>query len=351
MLYYLKGKIHEIYPVKTKRAALPQGDPDLILCTGEAVIDMFQKKSSDLGSVFLPLPGGCSYNTSIAAGALSAPVAFFGRISKNFFGDLQVQRLRDYNVKDDLILRCDQNPILALIKTEGLKTQYAFYDEGTADRLLSANELPSLPPETTCIMFGSVSMCMEPIASTIETFITNTIRRQTKTQPVIVFDPNIRPFMIKDRNDYIKRFDKWISFCDIVKISSEDSEYIFPDASAEAALRKMIDHGVKLAVITLGPDGAAAMLRRDDGTEIKISVDGVKIPQLADTVGAGDTFLGALLAWLELRGKMSRNAVMNFDTESLQQALSFANKAAALVCTRYGAQPPALNEIENFFSP
>jgi len=336
----------------------------VILCTGEAVIDMFQKKSSDFGDVFLPLPGGCSYNTSIAAGAAGVSAAFFGRISKNFFGNLQIQRLKEYNVKGDLIIRCDENPILALIKTEGQKTEYAFYDEGTADRLLSVEELPVLPVETTCVMFGSVSMCMEPIASTIETLIKGLksgiqgnaqdaqdkiklIKQNLKRPPVIAFDPNIRPFLIKDRDIYIKKFEEWMSLCDIVKLSSEDSEYVYPDTAPEAALRKMIDLGASLVIATLGPDGAIALLRRDDGTVIKASTDGIKIPKLADTVGAGDTFLGALLAWLELHGKMSHNDIADLSEEDLRQALKFANKAAAIVCTRYGAQPPSLDEIEN----
>ncbi|MCL2276976.1 MAG: carbohydrate kinase [Treponema sp.] len=337
----------------------------MIICTGEAVIDMFQKNSPDFGDVFMPLPGGCSYNTSIAAGVLGASAAFFGRISKNFFGDAQIQRLREYKVKDDLIIRSDQNPILALIKTKESKTEYAFYDEGTADRLLSVDELPELPGETTCVMFGSVSMCMEPIASTIDTFITGLksgvwnvsealklktklIVKNLKTPPVIAFDPNIRPFMIKDREAYIKKFERWVSLCDIVKISDEDSRYIYPDKTPEEALREMIDLGASLAIVTLGCEGAAALSRRGDKTEIKIKIGGIKIPRLADTVGAGDTFMGALLARLELSGKMSHNAVANLSADHLSDALTFANKAAAIVCTRYGAQPPALNEIEDF---
>ena len=305
---------------------------------------MVQTKISGLGEVFYPIPGGCSYNTSIAIGRLGVPVAFLGRLSTNFFGEIQLKRLRENNVKDNLLIRCDQNPILAFIKTdEGKDPQYAFYDEGTADRLFSVDELPPIPAETTCIVFGSISMNMEPIASTIETLILKEAKRNT----VIAFDPNIRPFMIADRDAYLKRFEKWAAVCTIAKISSEDFEFIFPNTDPEDALRKIIDFGTRLAIITLGPSGTAALLRRDDGSITRVSVPGVKIPAVADTVGAGDTFHGAFLAWLETRGKMSHNAIINLSEADLREALVFANKAAAIVCTRRGAEPPTLGEIEH----
>ena len=316
----------------------------MIVCAGEAVIDMVQTHVPGLGEVFLPLPGGCCYNTSIAIGRLGVPVTFLGRISTNFFGEIQAGRLRENNVKDNLLIRCGQNPILAFIRTEkGKDPQYAFYDEGTADRLLSAEELPhQLPADTTCIVFGSISMNMEPIASTIETMI----MREAERKMVIAFDPNIRPFMINDRNAYIKRFEKWISVCTIAKISSEDFGYIFPDMEPEEALRKIIDLGTRLAIVTLGPQGAAALLRRDDGSVTRAYAPAAPIGEVADTVGAGDTFQGAFLAWLEQRNKMSHNAIANLSENDLYDALVFANKAAAIVCTRRGAQPPTLEEIE-----
>jgi fructokinase len=314
----------------------------MVICIGEAVIDMFHKQDPIHGEVFVPLPGGCCYNTSIAAARLGAQAAFLGRISTNFFGDIQVQRLRENAVNTDLLLRRGENPILAFIKTEVNKQpQYAFYDEGTVDRLLSPDELPDLPTGASCIVFGSISMAMEPIASAIENLIIKSAGHK-----VIAFDPNIRPFMIKDRDVYMRRFKKWAAFCTIAKISSEDFEYIFPDIKPQDALEKMIDLGTQLAIVTLGPDGAAAMLRRENENVIRVSIPGIHIEKIADTVGAGDTFLGAFLAWLELRGKMSHNAIAGMSEEDLRAALTFANKAAAFVCTRTGAEPPTLEEME-----
>jgi len=318
----------------------------MIVCIGEAVIDMFQKKIPGMGNVFIPLPGGCTYNTSIAIGALGVPAAFIGRLSRNFFGDIQVKRLKDYNVRNDLLIRCAENPILAFIKTEeGGQPQYAFYDEGTADKLLSTDELPQFPGEASCIVFGSISMNMEPIATTVETLILNEASKNTNERKVTAFDPNIRPFMIKDKNEYIKRFSKWAGACTIAKISSEDFEYIFPDTEPEAALKKTIDLGTRLAIVTLGPGGAIALLKRDDGSLTKVRITGIHIPQIADTVGAGDTFLGAFLARLHYMNKMTHNVIIDLSETDLRDALSFANKAASIVCTRYGTNPPSMEEI------
>ena len=319
----------------------------MILCAGEAVIDMFQRQVPGLGEVFMPLPGGCCYNTAIAIGRLGAPAAFLGRVSSGFFGEIQARRLRENNVRDGLLIRCAQNPILAFIRTEeGSEPQYAFYDEGTADRPLSPEELPPLPADTSCVVFGSISMCMEPIASTIEGLVMGAARRGT----VIAFDPNIRPFMIRDKAAYLKRFERWMGVCTIAKISREDFAYIFPGAQPRDALKKVINMGARLAIVTLGPQGAVAMLRRDDGGVLEAASPAADVGktggETADTVGAGDTFQGAFLARLEGRGMMSPNAIANLSEDNLRAALDFANKAAAIVCTRRGAEPPTPEEVE-----
>jgi fructokinase len=186
---------------------------------------------------------------------------------------------------------------------------------------------------------------MEPIASTIENFI---LRERGLNRAVISFDPNVRPFMIRDRDAYMGRFAQWVSASTIIKISSEDSAFLYPGLDPEQALRKMLAMGPKLAVCTLGHQGAVAILRRDDGIECLAHVPAVRVPAIVDTVGAGDTFHGALLSWLELRGKMSLAALANLAKTDMCNALGFANTAAAIVCSRRGADPPALKEVETF---
>jgi fructokinase len=316
----------------------------MILCCGEALIDMVPA-DLDGRMVFLPCPGGSPYNTAIAIGRLGAPVCFLGRLSGDFFGEMLIERLNRNMVGTDLIIRSDQNSSLALVKLEqGREPQYIFYTEDTADRSFSPGDLPRrLPPELRCILFGSIAMTMEPAASTIEALIQGEGARSDG--PVISMDPNIRPFMIPHREAYVKRFEGWLASAVIVKISQADFDFIYPNLGPEKALQKVIASGPRLAVVTLGQEGALALLRRNDGALVRAKAPVIEVP-VVDTIGAGDTFHGGLLSWLELRGKMSRKALGELTEEELHAALLFANKAASLVCTRRGAEPPSMAEVE-----
>ena len=346
----------------------------MIICCGEALIDMVRapvqegdpglrnsgskprRQVPGSGEGFLPLPGGSPYNTAIAIGRLGAPVKFLGRLSTDFFGEILAKRLRDNRVGDDLIIRSGQNSTLAFVKLEkGKEPQYIFYTEGTADRSLNIEDLPAkLPEETRCILFGSISMTMEPIASAVEALILREGTRKSADQmdgaPVISFDPNIRPFMIKDRNAYIERFEKWIADSTIAKISSGDFGFLYPKLETEKAMQKILAMGPRLVICTMGPKGALALLRRNDGSITRVSAPVVDIP-VVDTIGAGDTFHGAFLSWLEIKGRMSRSALANLSETDLYDALFFANKAASIVCSRRGAEPPTRKEVENLKIP
>ena len=314
----------------------------MIICCGEALIDMVQ------GDGYKPLPGGCPYNTAITIGKLGIPVMFLGRFSTDFFGEALVKRLRDHGVKDDLMIRTSQNTTLAFVKTEkGKDPSYVFYAEGTAACSLVPEDLPKkLPLDTHCIVFGSIAMTVEPVSSTIEALIVkeNALQGIGKESPVISYDPNVRPFMIKDKKAFIKHFEKCVAVSTIAKISAADFEYIYPGLDLEKALLKIIGMGPRLVISTQGSKGAVALLRRNDGSVVRASSPAVILP-VVDTIGAGDTFHGAFLSWLELRGLLSRSSIASLTEEELHDALLFANKAASLVCTKQGAEPPSLREI------
>jgi fructokinase len=320
----------------------------MIICCGKVLIDRIP--FSGKASGYLPFPGGSPYNTAIAIGRLDTPVLFFGKFSKDFFGEMLLKRLQDNNVKEDLIMRSELNSTLAFVKLEkGLNPQYIFYTEGTADRSLSVEDLPKkLPVETRCICYGSIAMTMEPLATAIETLILreNALYVQGKIAPVISFDPNIRPFMIKDKKAFISRMEKWIAASQITKISAEDFNFIFPGLSPEKALYKILAMGPRLAIVTLGSKGAMAMLRRNDGSLTKVVAPVVDLP-VKDTIGAGDAFHGAFLSWLIKNERMYCSSLAALSETELYDALYFANKAASIVCNRQGAEPPTLKEVEN----
>jgi fructokinase len=199
----------------------------MVICCGEALIDMVPEKNAEGRDVYVPCLGGSPYNTAVAAGRLLGKpdgkpgTAFLTRLSGDFFGRELVENLERNNVSTELVARSDQTTTLAFVKLEnGKEPSYIFYTEGAADRSLEPGDLPpELPPETTCLQFGSISMTMESSASTIESLVLRESAREDG--PVISFDPNVRPMMIKNRDAYIRRFETWVKASDIVKISSD----------------------------------------------------------------------------------------------------------------------------------
>ncbi|MCL2007314.1 MAG: carbohydrate kinase [Treponema sp.] len=323
----------------------------MIICCGEALIDMIRTQIPGSGDVFTPVPGGSPYNTAIAISKLGVAVKFLGCFSTDYFGEILVKRLRASRVGDELIVRSEQNSPLAFVKQlKAKEPEYTFYMENCAGPGLKQEHLPeSLPAETSCILFGSISMAAEPIATTIETLILREGSRKGADKmdnaPVISFDPNIRPFMIKDKDAYIERLNKMIAASTIIKMSIRDYEYIYPDLDPEKALAKILTMGPRLAICTLGPKGAMALLRKNDGNITKVNVPGIKV-QVMDTIGAGDAFHGAFLCRLHIKKKMSRSALVNLSEKELYDAILYANKAAAVVCSRLGAEMPNRREVD-----
>jgi fructokinase len=321
----------------------------MILSCGEALIDMvpgeFSSAAKDHRDCFFSCPGGSPYNTAIAIGRLRQPVQFLGKLSTDFFGDTLINRLVQNNVGLDFITRSNQHSTLAFIKlAEGKEPQYIFYTEETADRSLSGEDIPpQLPPEIRCILFGSIAMTMEPTASAVEALIFRE-KARGESGPVISFDPNIRPFMIQQRDAYIRRMKKWIAASSIVKISAADLSFIYPALELEKAIQTILALGPRLVVTTLGAEGAAAMLRRNNGSVIRVQAPVVDLPVI-DTIGAGDTFHGAFLSRLEQNGTMSVSALDSLSEQELYDTLYFANKAASRVCSKQGAEPPFLDEV------
>ncbi|MDR0630030.1 MAG: carbohydrate kinase [Treponema sp.] len=325
----------------------------MIVCCGEALIDMVPVKvpagkKPDTETGFLPYPGGSPYNTALTLGRLGVPVQFLGRLSRDFFGEHLMARLIQNQVRIDFIIRSGEPSTLAFVHIEaGKEPQYVFYTEGTADRSLRPRDIPGrLPEETRCILFGSIAMTLEPVASAIESLIFREhTSKQGRERLLISLDPNIRPFMIPDRKAYIHRFETWLRVVSILKMSAEDLAYIYPDRDRDAAVERVLSRGVRLVLLTQGAAGALALLRGEGNEVLQVQVPGFPVT-VADTIGAGDTFHGAFIAWLELHDRLSPSQVASLTRAELSEALGFANKAASLVCTRYGANPPTLAEVK-----
>jgi len=314
----------------------------MIVSCGEALID-FMPISAEGAQAYRPFPGGSPFNVAIGLGRLGAPTGFLSRISTDFFGDLLMQTLADNRVDTSHVKRASDPTMLAFVSHRpDSEPQYAFFANGAADRCITEHDLPaSLGDDVACLHLGmgAISTQAEPAATTFETLL----KRESKHR-VLAFDPNIRPNLIKDKETARDRLESWIPLCDIVKVSRVDLEWLYPGRKVEESAAAWRDLGPKLVVMTLGADGAMALL---DGS--KITVPGRKIG-VVDTVGAGDSFHSALLAGLNEHGLLTRDRLAKLDLDVLKTLLDRAVAAAAITCSRAGANPPTQRELEDFIS-
>ena len=310
----------------------------MILCCGEALIDMIPVAGINDGAVFAPLSGGAIFNTSISLGRLDVPVGLLSGVSNDLFGAQLVDELKASNVSLDLLIRSDRPTTLAFVKLTDGDAEYTFYDENSAGRLIDTSDLPDLPTAVSTVYFGGISLCAEPAASTYEALF-----HREATSRVTMIDPNIRPSFITDEPAYRARLERMIAASDIVKVSDEDLDWIVPsDTSLKHKVETLHLMGTTLVVVTKGSDGASTYLAGQQVVEVAVPKVNV-----VDTVGAGDTFNAGFLARLSGLDLLSKEAIKSLTGNQLKQTLSFATKVAAITVSRAGANPPFLSELRD----
>ncbi|MFI5584190.1 carbohydrate kinase [Amycolatopsis sp. NPDC051758] len=304
----------------------------MIVVGGEALVDLVPGDPLDSTvdgglRALLPRLGGGPYNVSLAAGRLGVPTAFLSRVSTDRFGDAMVDRLHASGVDTSLLQRGDEPTTLAVVAldTKGA-ARYTFYVEGTADRLVA--DPGPLPEKVTALSLGTLGMVLEPGASAYEAML----RREAARGVLTVLDPNIREALITDPAAYRARFASWLPDVRLLKISDDDAAWLTEGADPVAAAKTWIESGVDAVVLTRGADGVAVITAAGELAHVpsrKVTV--------VDTIGAGDTVQGALLAWLHTRDVAD---LASLDADAWREALEYAAKAASITVSRSGAEPP-----------
>ncbi|WP_369238327.1 carbohydrate kinase [Streptomyces sp. R21] len=300
----------------------------MIVVAGEALIDLVPQGAGALAGL-LPARGGGPYNTAVALGRLGSPTAFCSRISCDAFGDALVGGLREAGVDVSPVRRGSEPTTLAvaMVGTDG-SAAYSFYVEGTADRLFTAPD--RLPDATRAVSFGTCSLVLEPGASAYEELM-----RSAAAQGVFTaLDPNIRAGLIPDADAYRARFKSWLPSVSLLKLSEEDARWLGGTPG------EWLASGPSAVVVTRGGDGLTVFTR--DGAEYAVPGEPVDV---VDTIGAGDTVNAALLHGLAARDALSPAAVAELGTEGWTELLRFAARAAAITCSRAGAEPPYAYEL------
>ncbi|MEW9920123.1 carbohydrate kinase [Marimonas sp. MJW-29] len=308
----------------------------MILCCGEALIDMIPVDLPDGGQAFRPLPGGAVFNTAIALGRLGTEVALFSGVSNDAFGTLLADTLAANRVSTDFLVRSNHLTTLAIVHLQDGSASYSFYDENSAGRALTNADLPSLPDSVSALYFGGISLVEEPAADTYATFLADAHRDR-----LTILDPNVRPGFIRDEVAYRTRIARMIAQSDIVKVSDEDLRWLEPGPDTlTTKARALRGRGPMVVVVTEGAKGATAYLQ-----DTSISVPAPKA-KVVDTVGAGDTFNAGFLAGLREQGCLAKKALAEAPADAIRRALTLGARVAAVTVSRAGANPPWASEIE-----
>jgi fructokinase len=306
----------------------------MIVCCGEALIDMLPRQSTLGEPAYAPYSGGAVFNSAIALGRLGVPVEFYSGLSSDLFGEQLRATLAESRVGVRYAAVSPRPTTLAFVRLVDGHATYTFYDEGTAGRMLSDTDLPSIEGHVDAFLFGAISLIPEPCGSTYEALM-----RRESPRHVTMLDPNIRPAFIPDRDSHLARMRRMIGMADILKLSDEDLTWFGEAGASEEVIARWLDLGPKLIVMTKGAKGATAYSRAHKVTVASWPVD------VVDTVGAGDTFNAGVLASLHDGNALTKARIADLSEAEIRSALELGVSVAAITVSRAGANPPWRHEL------
>ena len=293
---------------------------------GEVLIDLIPD-----GKERKPVVGGGPANTAKALAKLGVRTQFINGISNDKYGQMAKSELLAAGVKLDFVQYSDKPTCLAIVSLSDSGTAtYEFVIENTATFDYSSDWLPDPAVERPALLYiGTLATAIEPAASILFKWA----KDLAKICP-IVFDPNIRPVVMDDRQQYVMQVERWVGISSAVKVSDDDLKWLYPFLEIDQVVSNWLRKGPSLIVVTYGDKGLAGYREGE-----KVSAAAVKVA-VADAVGAGDT-VGAILV-----EAIVKDGLDTLSGVRLEMMLKRAAKAAAITVSRSGANPPTLKEIE-----
>ena len=303
-----------------------------IVVGGENLIDYVENAVVDGIPQYSANPGGSPFNVAIASARQGADTDYITPISNDRLGKLLSERLASSGVHHNAPV-LDDPTSLAVVSVENGQPTYQFYRKGTAERLITKDHLDGILNQKPWLLhLGSLALSGGDDAALWEAFFI-----QCKENGIITsLDPNVRPALIEDRTVYLPRMERMFRYADIIKLSDEDINWLYPDMGLDAAFDHLVDISSSgLRVLTMGGDGA-----RGHSPNAEAIIAAHPVANLVDTVGAGDTFMASILVWCKNHGIMTADHLNDLTSDQLQMMMAYAAKAAALNCQEQGCNPP-----------
>ncbi len=285
-------------------------------------------------------PGGGPCNTAVGLGRLGVPTGFLGRLSSDRFGDGLRDHLRAAGVDTSRVVATDDLTTLAVANVDASgSAAYTFYAAGTADPGLTSHMLPALDDEVRALHMGTCALVFEPSGSTLEALF---LGERARGERFLALDPNVRLGFVHNVDAYRSRIERMIAAADLVKVSDADIEALWPGTDTGQQVARLAQSGPAVIVLTRGGDALSAY--RSDGSTVSVPAETVDV---IDTIGAGDTANAAMLSWLHARNALTRSTLDALSDDAVADMLRYAARAAAITCSRAGANPPWAAELRS----
>jgi fructokinase len=298
---------------------------------GEALIDLVGSRG---GRTFVAHPGGSPANVALTLGRLGDPVRLSTRLGEDAFGELITGHLEASGVVIDRGSRPWGPTSLAVASLAAGVATYDF-------RLTwDVADLPPLSVETRCLHTGSLATVLSPGRANVVDLME---REHERGRVTVSYDPNVRPALMGDVATARPEVERLVALSDVVKVSDEDLAWLYPDTTHEQVAQSWLASGPALVIVTRGGAGVHAVSANVELERPAIPID------LVDTVGAGDSFTSGLLDGLrraDLIGVARRAALEAIDEATLLEVVDQAARIAAITCSRPGADPPTLAQLE-----
>lgn len=311
----------------------------MYLVCGEALFDVFSLDEGTRSSQLelKAIAGGSPFNVALGLRRLAVDSALFAGISTDFLGDRLRRVLHEEGVGGAYLVSSDAPTTLAMVAVDAQGVpQYSFRGEGCADRMLGLEHLPALDARVRGVHVGSYSLVVTPIADTL----LELVRRENERR-LISLDPNVRLGVEPSLELWRQRVETFAAQAHLIKVSEEDLALLYPQRRPADVLGQWLGQRCQLVFLTHGSDGASVFSRRHGHWAVPAQAVDTR-----DTVGAGDTFQAALLAYLNRHGLDSPSALVELSRAHIEAMLDYAVRAAALTCSRVGPDLPYAHELE-----